>query len=264
MCGIFGALVNKNTGCTSAFLNSLLNNLFILSQSRGKEAAGIAIYSDNKADIYKEGVIASTFIRSHGYKQFMDRVFNRISVDNIPISEPIAIIGHTRLATHGHQSDNTNNSPVICGRVIGAHNGIVVNGEDILNMFPDVKKTAALDSELIFSLMDFFIKSGLSLYDTLKNIFREIQGSASIAAFILDSGNLILATNTGSLYSYWNKEGDMMIFASEGYILEKLIKRMRLSVMIERNNILQLKPKTACLIDVNKFSAQNLILEDSR
>ncbi len=44
MCGIFGVLVGKNSNFTPSLIKPTIKYLFRLSESRGKEAAGIAVF----------------------------------------------------------------------------------------------------------------------------------------------------------------------------------------------------------------------------
>lgn len=115
MCGIFGVLLGKETGYSSALLINTVDYLFVLSGSRGKEAAGCAIRSEGRLNVYKEPGSARYFIRRRGYRQLLKEVIS----DTVKckyttlINKPIAIIGHTRLATNGSEADNNNNNPII-------------------------------------------------------------------------------------------------------------------------------------------------------
>lgn len=257
MCGIFGVLLGKDTKFTPQTLKNTVNNLFVLSESRGKEAAGIAILSRGKLNIHKQGVIATRFIHSKIYSEFLNNLLN--GNYNPPTREPIAIMGHTRLATNGPQLDNNNNCPIACGAVVGVHNGIIVNQEELIKNFSLIRK-GTVDSELIFSLLNLLINNGLSSISATQTIFNKIQGSASIAAFVSGTGNLILATNTGSLYTCKNKREDLYIFASESCILEKLIRKLRLEPIIGPDTILQLKAGSGCIIDLRKQTEQKFSL----
>ena len=54
MCGIFGILIGNNLNISRTLLKSIVDDLFKLSESRGKEAAGIAICSNNDITVYKQ------------------------------------------------------------------------------------------------------------------------------------------------------------------------------------------------------------------
>jgi len=263
MCGIFGVLLGKETGYSSALLINTVDHLFVLSGSRGKEAAGCAIRSEGRLNVYKEPGSARYFIRRRGYRQLLKEVIS----DTVKckyttlINKPIAIIGHTRLATNGSEADNNNNNPIISNGVVGVHNGIVVNDDALWKKFPSLKRKGLVDSTIIFSLLDLFYKEGLSLPASVKAIFKNIEGSASIAAFISDCDDLVLATNTGSLYFCRNVVGNVHIFASELPILQRLIKKLRLERVIGKYAISQLKPKQGTLINIHELTEQKFNLD---
>ena len=68
----------------------------------------------------------------------------------------------------------------------------------------------------------------------MDNIFREIEGSTSVAFFHEDNRNLVLSTNTGSLFYFYSKE--IFIFASERFILNKLLKNQSIIALKELRN----------------------------
>ncbi len=257
MCGIFGILLGSDTRFTSTLLKRTIDYLFILSESRGKEASGIAMLCNDELSIYKQPLSPHTFICRKGYRQLTKRVIKSATIDSYTtmIRKHIAIIGHTRLITNGTHLDN-DNSPIIVGSIVGIHNGIVVNDDYIWRKFPCMKKNGSVDSEVIFGLLDLFNKRGLSLIESVRATFSNIEGSASIAAFVLSSNNIILATNTGSLYTCKNITGDVYIFASELPILHRLIARFRLMDIVGYCNISQLKANHGYLIDINSLTEE--------
>ncbi len=252
MCGIFGTLVNKNASYPLALLEAIVNNLFKLSESRGKEAAGIAVISVGNIKVYKKGIIASVLIRSKAYRLFIQETIT---------AKPIAIIGHARLATHGSQINNDKNSPIICGNTVGIHNGIIVNEEELWKVSSILQRTCAVDSESLFAALDFLITSGLSLIEATKSVFYKIEGSASFAFTSLKYNDLVLGTNTGSLYCCRNTRNDIYIFASEGYILEKLIKKLKLKSLLGEYSIAQIKAGEGRLINLQSLSENQFNLK---
>ena len=75
--------------------------------------------------------------------------------------------------------------------------------------------------------------------------------SSLISEPLLD--DMILATNTGSLYSCKNIRGDTYIFASESYFLKSLLKRLKLESVLGRCDISQMKPGEGRLIDIHEL-----------
>jgi len=92
MCGIFGIITKENSLLTEQTFRSTVNRLFKLSESRGKEAAGLALRSNDTIKIIKQPVSASKMIRTKEYRA----IFR-----NLHLSSAQAIIGHSRLVTNG-------------------------------------------------------------------------------------------------------------------------------------------------------------------
>ena len=119
MCGIFG-IVSSNLDISKDELLKQVTDLFILSEARGKEAAGLAIKYDGKLNVYKDKVTASEMLK--------ESQFNNFYSDSLPnksnITSPISIFGHSRLVTNGSAELNYNNQPVVKDGLVAIHNGI--------------------------------------------------------------------------------------------------------------------------------------------
>ena len=146
MCGILGFTILK----TSNYYNKipiLAKELFKLSETRGKEASGYSINNGEKIKYLRTPFTATELVNS--------KVFNNELTDlNKGNLNFISLIGHSRLVTNGHQTENLNNQPVLTKGIVGVHNGIVTNEEELLNKNLDIKKESQLDSELLFKLIN--------------------------------------------------------------------------------------------------------------
>lgn len=276
MCGIFGMLVSEDSNITPSLLHSTVNNLFELSESRGKEAAGLAILSGQTINVYKQPLSASVMIRTKSYKKLFDDLGNNGKMTkNDKIRAPFAVIGHSRLVTDGLQGINYNNQPIVTNGVIGVHNGIIVNKDALWRQFPSMERKYEIDTEVIMSLIRKFYTEKRSLIWAVQSTFCLIKGSASIAVLLNDNNNLVLATNTGSLYLCTKPASNICIFASERYILEALIKmrylqsilgtrrhKQDLQRFISQCEISQIKPGNGCLINLLDLSRQNFSFDD--
>ncbi|MFA6410770.1 MAG: hypothetical protein WCW26_04330 [Candidatus Buchananbacteria bacterium] len=255
MCGIFGIVIKENSNFSQPLIKDIINNLFTLSESRGKEAAGLASYTNQGIYVYKKPTSASQMIHSTDFK----KVFADILQKN-----PLAIIGHSRLVTNGKQTVNDNNQPVIKSGAVGIHNGIVVNVDSLYTQFLEIKKLYEVDSEIILSLIQHFNQTKKSLVEAVKKTFLAIKGAASVAIIFNHTPSLILATNTGSLYGCLSKEKNAFVFASEKYILKELIKKNKIKDHFEPKEIFHFAAQDACLIDLknlelNKFKLNSEI-----
>src|SRR5215471_14675802 len=216
MCGIFGLRVRDDSFPARKLLN-LFDDLFLFSESRGKEASGLAIADRDRIQVLKSAVAASAMIRSPQYRQVMAKAVHRNP------QQPITMIGHSRLVTDGSRYDQGNNQPVIAANCIGIHNGIVVNNEEIWRQQSDLQRQYQVDSEVILALLRKFLREQPSIIHAAQGTFTSIQGSASIAVLFADYNSLLLGTNNGSLYYAHVAPIQALIFASEKYILNRLL-----------------------------------------
>ena len=213
MCGIFG-IVSKGG---SDFVREL-TRLFILSESRGKEAAGVAIFDGNEITVLKEPRAASHMIRTEAYRSLLDE---RIKGN---VMQSIAAIGHSRLVTNGRSALAANNQPVIRDNAVCVHNGIIVNDAKIWIDHLDLSRHAEVDTEALLALFGKFRRDGYEISAAIAQVFREIEGTASIAILIADEPKVLLATNNGSLYFTQSDQRGRLHFASERHILQRLIE----------------------------------------
>jgi hypothetical protein len=152
---------------------------------------------------------------------------------------PLAITGHSRLATNGAQSNGDNNQPVITHGAVALHNGIIVNDRELAARYPALAPQGELDSEVLAALLRTKLDASGDLVAATRATFAEIEGSASIAMLFDDLDTMLLATNTGSLFQVTAALRDdsddsddragggptrsLVLFASERFILQRVI-----------------------------------------
>jgi len=257
MCGIFGALVKNENQYTGKDVQNFLEILFKLSESRGKEAAGLAVKRENSLNVLKLPIAAADFLKSSEYKRFADKVFD---VLGRPDKQGfLATIGHARLATHGTEYFSHNNQPVIKEKAVCIHNGIIVNEKQLWEKFPALKREFEVDTEVLLSLLQLFLSETGSAVSAAAKVLGTIEGSASVAALFNSNYYLLLTTNTGSLYTCRNLKGDVFVFASERYILEQFIEKVRSISAFSPEAIQQVLPGTAMAVDVRNFGLEQPI-----
>jgi len=218
MCGIFGIVSTDIHSIEHKKCPKILNALFKLSESRGKEASGLAFMFQDSIKILKSPETASILVKKNNYKKLInDWTINK---------GDFICIGHSRMVTHGSEFNNANNQPVNNPEMTLVHNGIIVNDNELWEKYVPDDKRKELDSELIpVILKDTNYKK--NLLNSLNIFFSEIKGMTSFAALISDRNEMILATNNGSLYMLFKKKGHLLIFASESLILKKLTTQMK-------------------------------------
>lgn len=216
MCGIFGyytpALSKSDTNC----YREVTETLFRLSESRGKEAAGLALADDSRVELLRAALPADKFITTQNFTSFWNTFLNSCAQD-----APFGAIGHARLVTNGLQDNEHNNQPAIRDGVTLVHNGIILNDEALwarINKNP----TANLDSEVLAASIAHGLANKETPNSVLASLFGAIKGNASIGFFTQDIPGLFIYTNNASIYQI--KLDDLFIFASERIFLQKLLK----------------------------------------
>lgn len=251
MCGIFGLIIGENPSLGNNTIQDIVEKLFLLSESRGKEAAGVAIRTDTRIDTYKCSIPASQLIKTKKYQEILNGSLNGDHSEPRK-SHSWALVGHSRLVTNGRRAENRNNQPVIGDTVVCVHNGIVVNVEELEKSNPKLIRKTELDSEIIVRLLENNIDAGTSLEDAVKDTFSEIRGEASVGALFTNINDIVLATNTGSVYCIGTD--DLFLFASERFILSELCSYRKFKHILDRELIFQIKPCQGCIVDLQTAS----------
>jgi glutamine---fructose-6-phosphate transaminase (isomerizing) len=239
MCGIFGLIQNTNSKTKSIF-----RNLFLLSESRGKEAAGFAIKSPSGIRVYKTPFPASYLVKSDIFHTEVTKFHEKRFIG----------IGHSRLVTNGYEQFDINNQPVVKNGMAVIHNGIIVNDEILWKNYNTHNKISDLDSELIPTILQDKIDKGSDFGEAIGKLFFEISGMTNIALLSENNKNLILATNNGSIYFINSPENQIFIFASERFILQQIILKCKLNILSDQ--IQQLLPKSVACFNLNSLSFQ--------
>jgi len=253
MCGIFGLVAKDNSAFPPKRFENTLNRLFTLSETRGKESAGLALQGNHSIEVFKQPVTASKMIRSKDYRNLLATSGSQ---------RPLAVIGHSRLVTDGIQLVHENNQPVIKQGIVGVHNGIIVNTSELWVQIPTSQKEFDIDTEVILALIRFSLQQGKTLIDSIQNIYHQLEGNASLALFFEDYHYLLLVTNNGSVYICFNKSKGIFVFASEKYILKTLIKKHKLQDIFTQEDIFQLKSNSGCLLDLSSLDFKRFSLTD--
>lgn len=234
MCGIFGLVAGPQSELNEESFKLAATKLLRFSQSRGCEAAGLAVACDNEISIYKQAMKPSKLIRTAGFSKLIASTISKADPScSGRLSLPIALIGHTRLVTNGSQAIPENNQPINEDHVVGVHNGIITNDRELLIRYPELRKSSDVyldsDTRVLLRLINKYYSASQDIAKAIKECFKEITGSASIALFCDDLQALVLATNTGSLYYTFLREEGFFVFGSEEYIIKQFLKKTALA-----------------------------------
>jgi glucosamine--fructose-6-phosphate aminotransferase (isomerizing) len=246
MCGIFGVIcANRETADAQAQLDltrALAIALLKASETRGREAVGIAIHDGARIEVLKQSGSVTDFLANPKLHELLDDARRRAT-------QSLAITGHSRLATNGAQSNTDNNQPVITHGAVGLHNGIVVNDAALVEQF-SIVRSGELDSEILVALLRQKLAVSKDLVAATRETFAVIEGSASISIMFEDLDVMLLATNTGSLFQLTSESGNVIAFASERFILQRVLADTDLSKQLGDCHIAQVHAGTALAIDL--------------
>ncbi len=257
MCGIFGLACAHPDLSPRGFLAAVTAELFTFSETRGREAAGIALHVGSSIEVLKAAGSASAFMRSARYRQLVADCLEPHAGNGSPArSGPIALIGHSRLVTNGFQSNDENNQPVTVPGAVGIHNGIVTNEADLWAMHPELEREAQVDTELLLKVLTKHVRGEGGIASGVRRTFEEMRGSASTAVFLADRPLLLLATNTGSLFGLWSRDRQVLAFASERYILQRLLEGDAFRSLAEGAELSQVPAYSGITLDLETFATE--------
>lgn len=222
MCGIFGILSRRGAQLSHGRATGLLRDLYKLSESRGKESAGVHLYlpEAGRAWTLKGAQRATELVASPEFGQLLDRELGTAMGSGASTGSALALLAHSRLVTNGTAELPQNNQPVRSGHVTMIHNGICVNVDALWAAHPELQRHAEVDTEVLAALIDQASAQGQGAPAATQSMFGAMKGAASVAWVHDQGGFATLATNTGDLYvADLLADQGYLVFASERYIL---------------------------------------------
>ncbi len=177
MCGIVGAVATRPVA------EILLEGLRRL-EYRGYDSAGMALCSGGEI----------TRLRRAGKVQALAD-----SLEVLP-QQGSTGIAHTRWATHGKPTE-TNAHPHMSGEQLAiVHNGIIENYESLREMLKSEGYTfgSETDTEVVAHLLDYLLKTGITLIDALKQAITQLEGAYALGVIHADQPDQLLAARKGS------------------------------------------------------------------
>ncbi len=257
MCGIFGCIYDPKNSLIANRSHKIMDQLFVLSESRGKEASGILLFSPEQIRVAKYALPASKMIRKEEYKRLYD------SEESVFLSNDIradCVIGHSRLVTNGGHQIHANNQPVMAYDMVAVHNGIVTNVDELWSKNADMERKTQVDTEVLLALIRKNLMAGNNPIKSLQNTYQVMEGAASLAMVFRDLDVVILSTNVGSLYLLSAPDSSFHIFASERYILKRLLEKNRYLKNDTDISIRQIAANTGLVIDFRTLAKMDFSL----
>jgi glutamine---fructose-6-phosphate transaminase (isomerizing) len=197
MCGIFGVVANKNKNIKDVLSKQEFNFFLKHSEKRGRDSSGYVTLNSKKIKVIKRDLQLTSVL---DYK----------AIKNSPLC-----FGHSRLITNGSKD----NQPLVMSENILIHNGIVVNVDEVFEN-NDFERKFEIDSEIILSIFNKSRTNGLTIKDSVNEIYKLCKGTISSVIYSKSDNSLILFSNNGSLYI--GILNGSTLFASEEYPLKEL------------------------------------------
>jgi len=238
MCGIAGYSVgNESQIDRTLAAQALLAGI----AERGADAVGYAVRGDGPLAVHKQQTGASAMLETLV----------------VPTSARQALV-HVRDYTKGHPTIAANNHPVRHGSVVGIHNGIISNDDELFARHGIARDEPEMtvDSEVIFALVD--------AHGTRIEVLEELVG-AMAAAWIdeRDAGILHLARGVGR--PLWLARGrHEVLFASTRdalEVVERALGTTFLKTQVEEGRLLSLVDGE--LVEERRWSPDRSYREES-
>ncbi|MCA0389054.1 MAG: glucosamine 6-phosphate synthetase [Bacteroidetes bacterium] len=186
-----------------------------------------------------------------------------VASEILPINDNVYFtFGHTRLVTNGSQLLDVNNQPVIKNGIVGVHNGIIVNDNEIWNQNPDLERQFEIDTEVLISLLNKKLDAGEPISHALRDVEKAVVGTLSIALLFDDKNEFLVYSNYGSFYVLTDYK-TLFILASEKNILNRLKKRFTVLSNEDVFSLKQITPLTGYLINVRDFQVNHFDLNSN-
>lgn len=197
MCGIFGIIQEKNKTIKDVLTKKEFNFFLKHAEVRGRDSSGYVTLDANKLKVTKRDLKLTSVL---DYK----------AINNSPLC-----FGHSRLITNGSKD----NQPLVMSENILIHNGIVVNVDEVFEN-NDFERKLEIDSEIILAIFNKNRINGLTIKDSINEIYKLCKGTISSVIYSKSDNSLILFSNNGSLYT--GILNGSTLFASEEYPLKEL------------------------------------------
>lgn len=216
MCGLCGIIFGKATRSHGEYakLSSAFTRLLALNETRGKDAAGMAVVRDDR-DYYllKRPGRAISLI---GLSEYFDRL-------NMVDAHATLLMGHTRLATVGQIERMGNAQPLRAGSCLGTVNGTITNA-DALFQRHKLPRFAEVDSELIVRLADqSIVNTDISIRKFISAL-KTCHGQLSAVVVSLGNpGRILLLKGNRPLTAYYHDDLNVVAYSSEARHLERAL-----------------------------------------
>lgn len=223
MCGIATiALGRRSRGrIPYPLLRNLCRELLIELQTRGIDAAGIAVINEGAPSrVFKKPLRPERLVVRPKFDETLELIGPHTNF----------VMLHSRAATAGVTENNFNNHPIIIEPIVGIHNGTLYNNDRLFSAFSeDFEQEGSVDSEIIFKLYLHYVDQGLSPKQTMATVGNLLWGAFTGA--LVDMRNpsqMVMFKNDRSLCVFRFPHYDMIITVSEAKFYDSAAKRLKI------------------------------------
>ena len=251
MCGIFGIITKEGSNYERTQLFDILTKAATYSEVRGKDSSGLALIDNasNKIKVIKGPLPITSLLK------------DKVAAKEINSSLNNLVFGHARLTTNGTHLKDINNQPVIKDGMVCVHNGIIVNVEKLWQADKELTRDYDIDTEIMPALIRKKLNTGINVINAVSCTLKEIFGTVATAILFNDRPEFILVTNNGSLYTLTDDK-ELLVFASERFMLEEVVKHTTLKNKKEFFTISQIKSNTGLLINLDNFEFKYFSIDE--
>ena len=228
MCSIFGmGFFQDHTLDDTEMIKTIMANLLKEGEIAGKAASGVAVMKTNTANVIRRALSGSALGKDENYTDFASKHMV-VGKNENPDDSLVSIIGHCRMPTKGSPMNNYNNHPIVTENIIGVHNGMIYNDDDLFNKFrKNITRIAQVDTEIIFQLVAHFTRrlGENKTTEAIKNTAKYIKGGYACAMLNTSSPyNLFLFRDNNPIRVLYYPVVKVMLFATREHFILSAVK----------------------------------------
>ncbi|MBN1484195.1 MAG: hypothetical protein JXA37_05690 [Chloroflexia bacterium] len=231
MCGLAGILLHPQERTPEQWqqLRELFSQTLLYNQERGREASGVAlIQTDGDFRLFKQPLAASDLLQTARYREILAQLGPRTS----------CLLGHTRMPTKGSRWNNANNHPLLVGRVLGVHNGVIQNDDDLFARL-QLPRRGQVDSEIIFRLLngiESYPQNG-QLPQAVQQVAQQLDGPfATLSVDLRRPREILVLKHLRPLCFHYEAELQAVFFSSRYLFLRKAFGRSVLTEALDSDH----------------------------